>query len=55
MSYSITVKNGLPILVQRIATPVSKPKSEENGTAFGHCIVNGEGFLFINETATDLN
>ena len=25
------------------------------GIAFGHCIVDGNGFLFINDTATDLN
>lgn len=55
MKYSITIKNGLPILVQRITTPVSRPNSEKNGSAFGHCIVNGEGFLFINENTTELN
>ncbi|QTN39562.1 hypothetical protein HZ996_10580 [Cryomorphaceae bacterium] len=55
MSYSITIKNGLPILVERTNHPVSTSDSERPGIAFGHCIVDGDGFLFINASATDLN
>lgn len=55
MSYNITIKNDLPILVERTNNPVSTQDTHRNGIAFGHCIVDGNGFLFINDTATDLN